>query len=152
MDQIDLVRITSEEVGFLGRRVATADDCDRLLLEEGTVADSTVRHPLPCVLHLARDTELHRSAARRHDDGWGSVHLALARLRIEVAVVALANGRDVHAIAEFGAELLGMRLELLGQLVTQYALEAGIVLDELRVEQLAARGASFEYDRFQHRA
>src|SRR3954464_4579854 len=126
MYQIHLVRITSEEVRFLGRGVPAADDSDRLLLEEGAVTDRAVGHALPGMFQLAGYAELHRGAARGHDHGRRAIHLALARLRIELAVLALANGRDVDAVSELRPELLRVGLELLGELVAEDALEARI--------------------------
>jgi len=67
-----------------------------------------------------------------------------------------AVGRSLHAHHavghQLGAELERVRRHLLRQLEAGDGLEAGIVLDPLRVEQLATGDALFEHHGPQHRA
>src|SRR5439155_11834180 len=52
---------------------------------------------------------------------------------------------------ELGAEFRGVLGKLLRELVPEDRLEAGIILDQLRVQQLAAGKTPLEHDRLEHR-
>ena len=153
MNQIHLVRVAREEIRLFRRRVAAADDGDRLVAEERAVADRAVRHALPRVLELAGNAELHRRAAGGDDDGRRLDRRRPTRCASRTCRPSrLLHALDDDAVLELGAELRGVIGEFLRELVPEDRLEAGIVLDQLGVQQLAARKAALEHDGFEHRA
>src|SRR5438132_6450136 len=150
MDEVDLFGIACQENALLDRCVAAPDDGNGMSAKESAVAYGAVGHSLPGVLQLAGYVELYRSAAGRHDRGRRSVDAAGIREHLERGVRQLANRYHV-LLDEASAEFLRVRLEFLRELVPENALEAGIILDELRVEQLSAARSALEHHGVEHR-
>jgi hypothetical protein len=93
-------------------------------------------------LLLARHAELHRLAADRDDDGEG----AMLRSVVETDELPGPLVLDLHDAVHLDAqpELQCVLRHLLGELEPCDALEAGVILDEVGVEDLAARTLLFE--------
>src|SRR6185437_446121 len=150
MDEVHLVRVSGQEIRLFGRRVAAADDRNDLITEKRAIADGAVRHSLPRVLQLAGHAELDRRAARRADHRRRAVDFACLVARLEHPVRQLANGFDDHAVLKLGTELGGVLGEFLRELAAEDALESGVVLDQLGIEELAAGKAALEDDGLEH--
>ena len=136
---------------LLDRRVAAADHAQHLAAEEVPVAHRAVRGALPRVLRLAGHAELGGRPARRQEDRRRAVALAGLRGHGEQAVGLALDAR--HAVGDqLRAELERVRRHLLGQLEAVDRLEAGVVLDQLGVEELAAGHPLLEHHGAQHRA
>src|SRR5438105_6718124 len=86
MNEVHLVGVAREKVGFLGGGVTAADDRDRMIAEERAVADRAVRDALARVLELTGNAELHGRAARRDDGRWRQVDVAVVRDALEETV------------------------------------------------------------------
>ena len=151
MDHVHLFGVAREVGRLLDGGVAAAHDGDGLALEEGPVAHGAVGDPLPRVLEFSGDAELGGRAAGGEDDRGGLEDRAGAAGHLEEPVLPLRHRLHVF-LADVGAELLGVLGHEAGQLVALHGGEAGVVLDEVGVEELAARGAPLEDDGVQHAA
>src|SRR5688500_4714270 len=69
MDQVDLRRITCQEVGFFTRGIATAHDRDDLAAEKRAIAYRAVRHALPRIFDFTRNAQLDGCSIGGDDDG-----------------------------------------------------------------------------------
>src|SRR5947208_2575282 len=69
VDEIHLVGIAREKIRFLGGRITATDYGDRVVPEEGAIADRAIRYALARVFDLTRNAELHGRAAGRDDCG-----------------------------------------------------------------------------------
>ena len=69
VDEIHLVGIAREKIRFLGGRITATDYGDRVVPEEGAIADRAIRYALARVFELTRNAELHGGAAGRDDGG-----------------------------------------------------------------------------------
>src|SRR5205814_621820 len=96
--------------------------------------------------------ELHRRAAGGEDDDGRLIDVAGLRVRFENAVLTLAHAFNDNAVSEIRPELRRVVGELLRELLTENALEARIILDELGVQQLTAGEATLQHRCLQHRA
>src|SRR4051812_47869863 len=94
MNEIDFFRIPSEKVRFFDGGVTTARDGDRMSPKEMPVADGTIRHALPRIFHLPRNSELDRSATRCDDRNRSHVRVTRLRLRFEELVLAFTKCCD----------------------------------------------------------
>ena len=148
---VDLRGVAREVVRLLDRGVAAAHHRQHLALEERAVTHRAIRHALAGVLLLARDAELHRRAAGGEDHRGGAIGVTLRRAHVEPAVTAALNALD-RVGHELRAELLGVLGHFLRQLPALDALEAGVVFDQVGVEQLAARRAALERHGLEHAA
>ena len=111
-------------------------------LEEGAVADRAVGDAAAGELLLAGDVELARVAAGGDDDRRRAVLAGVGLDHLHAVVLdADAVHRRVHHL---GAEVLGLGEHHGGEVAAEDALEAGVVLDQLGVEQLAAGGLGLD--------
>ena len=145
MNDVKLVREAREEEALLERAVAAADDGEIVAFEERPVAHRAVRDTLAVVLRLAGDAELHRFAADRDDDRVGAVGGAVLELD-DLAVPVDADLLHARVRLDLEAELAGMLRHLLGELRPRHRREAGVVLDQVGVEDLATGVLALEED------
>jgi len=134
---VELVGETGQEKAFLESRVAPSDDSQVRPFEEGAVADRAVRDPAAVVLLLADDAELGRLSTDGDDDGvCGELG---AVLELHDLPVALAPDL-LHGLVclDLETEFESVFRHLLRELRSGDRLKAGVVLDELGVEDLAA--------------
>src|ERR1700737_3564602 len=96
MDDIDLRAIAREKVRFLHGRVTSADDGDRLSLEECPVADGAVGDTPSSVLDLAGNSQLDRRTARGNDNGRRSIDVARIGDRLESAIAQPTHAGHVR--------------------------------------------------------
>ena len=145
MEDVDLAGVAREELALLDRCVAAADHCQLLALEEGAVADCAVADTAAPVLLLAGDAKVARQAAGGHDQGRRAK--LVARLHADdLGAAVLVDLLDRLELPDFQAEPAGVVAHLGGQLAAQDGLEAGVVLDQLGVQQLAAEGAPVQQE------
>src|SRR5439155_7620253 len=140
--QVELLGESRQEEAFLEGGVAAADDREVGALKEGAVANGTVRDALAVQLLLAGHAELHRLAADRDENGERAMLCSVVEQDDlpRALVPDLHHAADVHAQTEL-QRVVG---HLVGELETGDGLEAGIVLDELGVEDLAAGAVLLE--------
>jgi len=137
MHDVELLCETGEEQALLERRVAAADDREIRPLEERTVADRAVRDAAAVVLLLADDPKLRRLAADGDDHG---IRRQLGPI-LEGHDLAIALGANAfHRLVSLDLETEFDRVvgHLLGEVRAGDRLEAGIVLDQVGVEDLAS--------------
>src|SRR3989442_9005102 len=103
------------------------------------------------MLLLPRHAKLHRRAAGREDHRRGAVHPAAGGAYLEYAVLTLAHALH-HIGDDLRPEFLGMIVHLLRELPPLDALESGVVLDQVGVEELTTRCATLDRDGLQHAA
>src|SRR5207245_2028776 len=138
---VHLGRVARELAALLDGAVAPATAGGHFTLEERAVAHRAVRNTFPGVFLLSRHTELDRGPARRENHGRRAIGFPPGRGDVEPAVLRLAD--PFHAVGDdLGPELLGMLGHLLGQLPALDALEPDVVLDQVRVQELAAGRAT----------
>ena len=144
VNDVQLLGEAREEQALLERAIATADDREVAALEERAVADGAVRNTAAVVLRLPRYAELGGLAANGDDHGVGAVRGAVLELDdLTVALDADLLDRRIGLETEF-ERMLG---HLLGELGTGDRGEAGVALDEIGVEDLAADILALEQDR-----
>src|SRR5207249_2008829 len=145
MHDVELLCETGQEQTLLKRGVAAADDREIRALEEGAVTDRAVRDAAAVVLLLADDPKLRRLAADGDDHG---IRRQLRPI-LEGHDLPIALGSDaLHGLVSLDLETEFGRVvgHLLGKLRAGDRLEAGIVLDQVGVENLAARQLRVEKD------
>src|SRR5262249_23102376 len=142
VDDVDLRGVARQEVALLQRRVASADNRQLLALEEGAITNGAVRAATPGDLCLSGRAQAPGQAAGRHDQGWRSQHLTAVQPDDLGPVGGHVDLLDALELADIEAELASVVEHLDGEVAAEDRLEAGIVLDHLGVEQLAAHRAT----------
>ncbi len=147
VDERHLVGEAGEEVGFLERGVAAADDGDVVAAEEEAVAGRARGNAVTEERLLVRQPEHAGLGAGRDDDRAGELVVAAdpdpLRVRGEIDLVDV--GGD-----ELGAEALGLLAELRHEVGADDAVgEARVVLDVGRQHQLPAGLDTFDDERLQ---
>ena len=128
--------------------VPAADDRDRLALVEGAVADCAPGDAAARELGLGLEPEFARGGARRHDQRDGFDAPADHAVDGDARLGAGDAGHLVHL--EPGAEPLRLALHARHELVGVDAVgEAGEVLDDLGLRELAAGLHAFEHERLE---
>src|SRR5207245_15708 len=140
---VDLLGVAREEVAFLDGRVPAADDRQLLTFEESAVANRAVAHAAALVLLLARDAEVARQASSGQDQSRRPD--VFARLEAQdLDVPVFVNLLDRLELADVEPEFARVVAHLRRQLAAEDGLEAGVVLDQLSVQQLAAQRAAVQ--------
>src|SRR5260370_23578515 len=151
MGENQLVGVPGQEISFLDCRVAASDNGDGWLLEERAVVNCAVAPSLPRVLELSGNAELDRSSAGCDDGRRSAVNSSALGRRDEIAIRDFLE-RDYRFLDELRAEFLRVTLEFLFKVPAFNVLEAGVILDDLCIEQLTARDSALEHDSAQHRS
>ena len=143
MQDIDLRRVAGEEVALLDGGVAAADHRQVLTLEEGAVADGAVAHASTPELLFAGDLEVPRQAAGRDDQG-AAAQLAAGLEADDLGVAVDVDLLHRLEVADLEAELARVLAHLRREVRSEDRLKPGVVLDELGVQQLAAKRPAVE--------
>ena len=148
---VDVRREARQERRLLERRVAAADDGDRLAAEEEPVAGRAGRDAVAHQRPLRRQPQQPRRGAGRHDDA--------SAPRTTPSSVVTVNGADFEidgghvAATHLGAEPLGLRAHVGHQIRPHDAVpETGKVLDGRRHHELTAGLEALDDERREVRA
>jgi hypothetical protein len=148
MDDVHLSTIAGEIVCFLHRGIATPNNGKGLALEEGAVAYRAIRDALAGVLELTRHSQLEWCAACGEDHRWGLIDPPHRRRHLEDPIIP-ANDRFHRILPNIGPKLHRMRGHPVRQLAAEDVLEADIIVDPFRVQELATGHTALEQHRTQ---
>ena len=146
MDEVDLGSEAGEEEGFFTGGIAAADDGDRDIAVERTIAGRAGGHAVAAVImHFTRDAQVTGRGARGDDHGLGFVGGFAALELLDRA--GEVDGVDAVP-GELRTETFGLALHVRDELIAIHAVdEAREVLDLGGRGQLAAGLAALEHQR-----
>src|SRR5688572_26019253 len=149
VNQVNLLSVPRQKIRFLDSGVPSPDHRDRVAAKEGAVTHRAVAHAFIRILELDGFAELDGCPAGGKDRSRSAISITALRGREEIPVGKLLEAQH-SLLYELRPELLCVTLEFLGKIPPFDVLEPRVILDDLRVEQLAPRDAALENDRSQH--
>src|SRR5579864_1814876 len=148
VQDVHLRRVAREKVPLLDGGVSATHHGQLLALEERAVADGAVADAAAPVFLLAGHVEVTRQSAGGHDQRRRAQ--LLARLQAHDLDVALdVDLADRLEVAHVDPEPARVVAHLHGQLGAEDRLEARVVLDQLRVQELATERTAVDHDRLE---
>ena len=141
VDDVQLASVLCQVGAFLNGGVATADDGDVLALEERAVAHGAVRNTAGAQALLARYAQLPGVATGGHDHRGRAIGAFLADNDV---LVALRVDFEREVGDDLGPEFAGVFLELGSQVRAGDTQEAGVILDNIGVEDFAPGDTFFQ--------